>query len=68
VSNWPIVVAVPAVLAFLAWVVWLLFAAYIANKHGVEGLRALPPLAESFRRRPWRKERTRRNADSEEDP
>ncbi len=46
--------AVPAIATVCKWMPWLRFAARIAEKHGVEGLRALPPLATSFRTGHWR--------------
>jgi hypothetical protein len=45
--------AVPAVAAGWAWREWLCFCRHIADRHGVEGLKVLPPLATAFRRRQW---------------
>jgi len=53
--NWITVaaaVALPAVV-LIAWTLWLLFNYMIAKRHGLDGLKATPPIARAFRPRDW---------------
>lgn len=40
--------AVPAAFHTIRWALWLRFASKIVENHGVEGLRAVPPIARAF--------------------
>jgi hypothetical protein len=45
-------VALPVVV-LAAWALWLLFNYLIAKHHGIEGLKATPPIATAFRPGDW---------------
>jgi hypothetical protein len=53
-SPWiAVLAAVPSLSALAAWLAWLRFVRYVHDKSGVEGLKAVPQIAQAFRERRW---------------